>query len=224
MSSENRSSRPPLSRERILETAVLVADRDGLDAVTMRRLGAELDVEAMSLYKHIANKEEILDGILEMVIGQIDIPTPAIDWKEAMRLRAVSARGVLREHSWAIGLFEARSSTGSAILNYLNAILANLRSSGFSVENAAHAFWLLDSYVYGHVVQETSLPLDTPSGASATAKSGRDDVMRKDFGHLAEMEEHATDSEYSFDQEFEFGLELILDGLEKVRIGSIDSI
>ncbi len=158
MPNENTSLRPPLTPARVLQAAVDLADREGLGALTMRRLGAELGVEAMSLYKHVANKEAILDGIVELVVGEIEVPTDGADWKQAMRRRAVSARQVLSRHSWAIGLLEARGSTGPNALHYVDAILGNLRTAGFSITLAAHAFWLLDSYVYGHVIQETSLP------------------------------------------------------------------
>ncbi|MDH4346421.1 MAG: TetR family transcriptional regulator, partial [Thermoleophilia bacterium] len=113
------SPRRPLTKERVLRAAVELADRDGLGALTMRRLGSELGVEAMSLYKHVANKEEILDGIVELVVGEIEIPSEGADWKEAMRRRAISAREVLNRHSWAIGLLEARGSMGPTALRYL---------------------------------------------------------------------------------------------------------
>ncbi len=180
----------------------------------MRRLGAELGVEAMSLYKHVSSKDEILDEIIEFVIGEIEIPDRGAAWREAMRRRAVSAREVLGRHSWAIGLLEARGSTGPTVMRYLNAILGNLRLAGFSIENAAHAFWLLDSYVYGHVVQETNLPISTPEEKTASAASVQELITVDEFPHLVELEEHALTSEYSFDNEFEFGLELILDALE----------
>ncbi len=197
--------RPPLTKDRVLQAAVGLADREGLGALTMRRLGAELGVEAMALYKHVAGKDEILDGIVEAVVAEIEVPSEGDGWREAMRRRALSARGVLGRHSWAIGLLEARSSPGPATLRYLDAILGNLRSAGFSVEDAAHAFWLLDSYVYGHVVQETSLSGDTiipPDTIDA-------------YPHLAEVGRHATTSAFSLDDEFAFGLDLILDALER---------
>ena len=175
--SEDTSPRPPLTRERVFQAAVDLADRDGLGALTMRRLGAELGVEAMSLYKHVANKEEILDGIVEVVVGEIETPREGADWKEAMRRRAISAREVLGRHSWAIGLLEARGSTGPKALRYLDAILGNLRSAGFSIENAVHAFWLLDSFVYGQVIQETSLPISYVGG------DGRVDGIHPRAGH-----------------------------------------
>lgn len=212
-------TRPPLTRERILEVAVELADREGLGALTMRRLGAELGVEAMSLYKHVANKEEILDGIIEAVVAEIELPDGSTHWKDAMRRRATSARRVLSRHSWAIGLLESRGSSGPAALRYLDAILGSLRSAGFSVENAAHAFWLLDSYVYGHVIQETSMPIAaTPETTHAT---GTVDGSTDEYRYLAEMGEHAQRAAFSFDGEFEFGLDLILDALDQTQTEAV---
>ena len=210
-SAEATSPRPPLTKERIYQAAVDLADRDGLDALTMRRLGAELGVEAMSLYKHVANKEEILDEMVELVVGEIEIPSDGADWKEGMRRRATSAREVLSHHSWAIGLVEARGSTGPTALRYVDAILGNLRSAGFSVTNAAHAFWILDSYVYGHVIQETSMPLRGSEEMPESTGSILEKSTINDHPHLSEI--GALRSEFSFDSEFEFGLDLILDAL-----------
>jgi len=184
----------------------------------MRRLGAELGVEAMSLYKHVTNKEEILDGIVEVVVGEIEIPRDGADWKEAMRRRAISAREVLGGHSWAIGLLEARGSNGPMAMRYLDAILGNLRSAGFSIENAVHAFWLLDSFVYGHVIQETSLPMTTSQEMTEPTGPILEQVTTDEFPHLVEVGEHALRSDYSVDKEFEFGLDLILDALEQTAM------
>lgn len=211
------ASRPPLTKDRILEAAVDVADRDGLDALTMRRLGAELGFEAMSLYKHVANKEEILEGMVELIVGHIVIPEPGADWREAMRRRAISAREVFSQHSWVIALLEARGSSGPAVMRYRNAILGNLMSAGFPIEGAAHAFWLLDCYVYGQVIQETSMTPSTPEDAADPATAAPDQATMSDYPHLAAMYEHAQTYGYTFDGEFEFGLELILDGLERHR-------
>jgi len=211
----NPSPRPPLTRERVFQAAVDVADRDGLGALTMRRLGAELGVEAMSLYKHVANKEEILDGIVEVVVGEIETPRDGAEWKEAMRRRALSAREVLGRHSWAIGLLEARGTTGPKALSYVDSILGNLRSAGFSIENAVHAFWLLDSFVYGQVIQETSLPMSTSTEMTESAGSTLEQGTADDYPHLVEVGEHAMKSEYSVDKEFEFGLDLILEALDR---------
>ncbi len=209
--------RPVVTQDRIVRAAVGIADRGGLGALTMRRLGTELGVEAMSLYKHVAGKEEILDGVVDLIVGQIEIPGDAAGWREAMRRRAESAREVLGRHSWAIGLLETRGATGPASLHYVDAVLGVLRSAGFSVENAAHAFWLLDSYVYGHIVQETSFAPEGPAPDTAAATAtDLEQVAVNDYPHLAEMAAHASRIGFSIDVEFAFGLDLILDALERV--------
>ena len=180
----------------------------------MRRLGAELGVEAMSLYKHVANKDAILDGIVERVVTRIEIPGDGVVWKEAMRRRAISAREVLSRHPWAIGLMETRRVMGPAQLRYIDAILGTLRSAGFSIELAAHAFWLLDAFVYGHVVQENSLSGSTAAEMSESAGSDPAQAAGGEYPHLAEIAERALGSAFSFDREFEFGLDLILSALE----------
>lgn len=192
--------------------AIDVADREGLDAVTMRRLGAELHVEAMSLYKHVANKDEILDGIVDLVIGQIEIPKGVGDWRAAMRRRAHSARAVLGRHPWAIGLMESRGVTGPSALRYVDAVLGILRSAGFSVEDAAHVFWTIDSFVYGHVVQENSMRIDGPEEAAERDAALAEEAGMQEYPHLAEVAGHAQGGVFTFDGEFSFGLELILDG------------
>jgi len=214
MPDQTTPQRPPLTRQRVLQAAVDLADRDGLHALTMRQLGTELGVEAMSLYKHVSNKEAILDGIVELVTAEIEIPSDGADWKEAMRRRAISAREVFSRHSWAIGLMEARSSKGPTALHYLDAVLGNLRSAGFSIENAVHAFWLLDSFVYGHVVQETSFPVSTPEEVSESTRSMLEQITTTEYPHLAKIAGHTLRSDYSYDNEFEFGLDLILDALD----------
>lgn len=196
-----------------------LADREGLGALTMRRLGAELGVEAMSLYKHVSDKNDILDGIVELVIALIEIPGEEADWRGAMRRRAVSAREVLTRHSWAIGLIEARGAMGPNQLRYVDAILGSLRSAGFSVEDAAHAFWLLDSYVYGHVIQETSMSRAgvgevEPVGVEVGPGGG------PDYPYLAETAEHASGSVFSFDGEFNHGLDVILAALQPTAPGA----
>ena len=188
MPSGTTSSRPRLTTDRVLRAAVDLADRDGLGALTMRRLGAELGVEAMSLYKHVANKEAILDGVVELIVGQIEIPSPGAQWKQAMRRRACSAREVLAGHSWAIGLLESRGSPGPATMRYLDAILGNLRSAAFALEDAVHALWLLDSYVYGHVIQEASLsPASTSPPGTERPASVLEQATMAEYPHLAEL-------------------------------------
>ena len=213
MPHKGAAKRIPLTTERILQAAVDLADREGLDALTMRRLGAELGVEAMSLYKHVTKKEAILDGIVEFVVGEIEIPEEGANWREAMRRRAISARDVFSHHPWAIGLLETRTSMGPTALRYLNAVLGNLRSAGFSIENATHAFWLLDSFVYGHVVHKTSFPFSTSEEATEPPRSILEQVEINEYPHLVEIGEYALTHEYTFDKEFEFGLDLLLGAL-----------
>jgi len=219
MAQEPKSPRPrrPLTRERVLRAAVALADRHGVESLTMRRLGSKLGVEAMALYKHVANKDEILDGIVELVVGEIEIPAPGSEWRTAMRQRAISARRVLKRHPWAIGLMEARGMAGPSTLRYVEAVLATLRDGGFSVEMAAHAFWLLDSYVYGHVIQEISLPIGTSERTAPSAGEILDQADIGDYPHLAEVAAVAVASGYDIDREFEFGLNLVLDALDRMR-------
>lgn len=206
------TTRTPLTRARVLEAAIALADRQGLGALTMRRLGAELGYEAMSLYKHVANKDAILDGMIGRIIDEIEVPAEHADWKEAMRRRAHSARAVLTRHPWALGLLETRAATSPAVLAYLNAVLGNLLAADFSARQAARAFWLLDSYIYGQVVQESSL---SPGRSGAGEQADR--AAMGAYPHLAAIYRPGPDSGYSLDSEFTFGLELILDGLERLR-------
>ena len=215
----NADTRTPLSRDRILQAAVNLADREGLGALTMRRLGAELGVEAMSLYKHVSSKHDILDGIVELVVSRIETPDNAAHWRDAMRRRAHSAREVLARHSWAIGLLESRRSMGPNQLRYVDAILGSLRSASFSVDDAAHAFWLIDSYVYGHIVQEMSMS-GTSSPVVAPTPAAESDAFSTEYPHLAEVAEHALGSPFSFDGEFAHGLEVILTALEPAALES----
>lgn len=178
----------------------------------MRRLGAELGVEAMALYKHVSSKDDMLDSMVELVVSRIEAPGEVTDWRHAMRRRAMSARAVLSRHSWAIGLIESRRSMGPNQLRYVDAILGSLRSAGFSVEDAAHAFQLLDSYVYGHIVQEMSM-----SGTSEPAEPGPAaelEAFSVEYPYLAELKAQALASPFSFDGEFAHGLDVILTALE----------
>ena len=178
----------------------------------MRRLGAELGVEAMALYKHVSSKDDMLDGMVELVVSRIEAPGEVTDWRHGMRRRATSARAVLSRHSWAVGLLESRRSMGPNQLRYVDSILGRLRAAGFSVEDAAHAFWLLDSYVYGHIVQEMSM-----SGTSEPAEPGPAaelEAFTVEYPYLAELQAHALASPFSFDGEFAHGLDVILTALE----------
>lgn len=191
-----------------------MADTDGLDALTMRRLGTELGVEAMSLYKHVANKDAILDGIIDQVIAEIDLPTDGPDWKSAMRERAHSARDVFRRHSWAVGLYETRENDGPAVLRYLDATIGSLRSAGFTLENAAHAFWVLDCFIYGQVVMESSMAFESSADLTASSDDSLQVLASSGYTHLGALAAHAQKVDFTTTDEFERGLELILDAVE----------
>jgi AcrR family transcriptional regulator len=214
----NPQPRTPLSRERVLRAAIAVVDQVGLESLTMRRLGQHLGVEAMSLYKHVAGKDEILDGIVDIVMGEIDLPTADADWKTAMRRRAISARNVLASHPWAIGMMESRAVMGPASLRYVDAVIGSLRAGGFSVEMAAHAFLLIDSYIYGFVVQEQNMQFGTSEDTAERTEAMLHTFPTDQFPHLAEMAtEHLRRPGQNYANAFEFGLDLILDGLDKYR-------
>ncbi len=204
--------RIPLSRERVLRAAVTFADEKGIGTLSMRKLGGTLGVEAMSLYNHVANKDELLDGMVDIVFSEIDIRSGDTHWKAAMRQRAISAREVLARHHWAIGLMESRTSPGPATLRHHDAVLGCLRGAGFSIELTAHAYSVLDSYIYGFALQEASLPFDTADVAQEIARHFAVD----EYPHLAELAaEHVLRPGYDYGDEFEVGLDLILDGLER---------
>ncbi|MFC4057926.1 TetR/AcrR family transcriptional regulator [Planomonospora corallina] len=212
-----RAPRASLSRERVLEAAAHVADERGVAAVTMRKVAEHLGVEAMSLYYHVANKDEILDGVVDLVFGEIELPSGEADWKTAMRRRAASARRVLARHPWALGLMESRRNPGPATLRHHDAVIGSLRAAGFPIGMAAHAFSAIDSYVYGFVLQESNLPFRTPEELGDVAESIARRMPEGVYPHLAEMmAEHALQPGYAYADEFEFGLDLVLDGLERI--------
>jgi AcrR family transcriptional regulator len=211
--------RIPLSRERVLLASVAFADEHGIASLSMRKLGEVLGVEAMSLYNHVANKDELLGGMVDLVFNEIDLPVSGADWKTAMRERAQSARLALGRHPWAIALMSTRTSPGPATLRHHNAVIGSLRAAGFSVAMAAHAFSALDSYIYGFALQEATLPLgDTEEETAEVARKMMAQVPADEYPHLTEFTvEHVLRPGYAYGNEFGFGLGLILDGLEKTR-------
>jgi AcrR family transcriptional regulator len=220
MATQTDPRRAPLTRERVLAAAIDLADRDGIASLSMRKLAQELGVEAMSLYHHVANKDAILDGLIDLVFGEIDLPVGEADWKAAMRRRAISAREVLRRHPWATGLMESRSTPGPATLRHHDAVLGILRNAGFPLELAAHAYSLLDSYIYGFALQETSLPFSTPEETAEVAQAMMAEFPAGAYPHLTEIAvEHVLQPGYSYASEYLFGLDLILDGLERLAAG-----
>ncbi len=210
--------RARLNRDRVLRAAIALADTGGIESLTMRRLGEELGVEAMSLYNHVANKDDLLDGMIDAVFSEIDLPFGPADWKTAMRERAVSAREALSRHPWAIGLMESRSSPGPATLRHHDAVIGSLREAGFSIELAAHAYSVLDSYIYGFALQEANLPFDTAEGTAQVVQTILAQLSADEYPHLTELAvEHVLQPGYEYGNEYEFGLDLILDGLERTR-------
>jgi AcrR family transcriptional regulator len=208
--------RARLSRERVLRAAVLLADAGGLESLTMRRLGEELGVEAMSLYKHVANKDDLLDGMVDLVFGEIELPGDGADWRTAMRARAVSARAVLTRHPWATALMQSRTAPGAATLRHHDTVIGTLRGAGFSVVLTAHAFSAIDAYVYGFALQERSLPFETAEQAEEVGRQMFARMPVGEFPHLTELTvEHILQPGYDYGEEFEYGLDLVLDGLER---------
>jgi AcrR family transcriptional regulator len=212
--SQSQAEREPLSRERVLRGAVAVADAAGIAALTMRSLARELGVKPMSVYHYFTGKDEILDGIVDLVFSEIALPVAGGDWRSQMVRRAISARQALRRHSWAIGLMESRANPGPATLRHHDATLATLRAAGFSVAMTAHAYALLDSYVYGFTLQEASLPFNPETVAEATEVFTR--RFADDYPHLSEMAaEYISRPGYDFGDEFEVGLSVIMDALNR---------
>ena len=216
MPARDSATRPRLSRERVLQGAVAVADAGGIAALTIRSLAAELGVKPMSVYHHVANKDEILDGIVDLVFGEIELPTIGGDWRAEMRRRAASAREAMRRHPWAIGLVETRTSPGSATLKHHDAVIGTLRAGGFSVAMTAHAFALIDAFVYGFALSEATLPFNGPDTVPEVAEQMMAHFSPDDYPHLVEFSvEHVMKPGYDYSEEFEFGLSVILDGLAK---------
>jgi AcrR family transcriptional regulator len=202
----------------VLRAALDLADEGGLESLTMRRLGQALQVEAMSLYNHIAGKDDILDGIVDLVFSEIAVPSDIADWKTAMRLRAISSRDVLTRHPWATSLMQSRTKPGPATLRHHDAVIGSLRKAGFTIDMAAHAFSVMDGYIYGFALQQVNLPSHTPEESAALADSILRELPADNYPYLAEMiVEHALKPGYDYAEEFEFGIDLILDGLEGLR-------
>jgi len=210
--------RIPLSRDRVLRAAAAFADENGIEALSMRKLAHAVGVEAMSLYNHVTSKDDLLDGMIDLVFAELELPSAAGGWKRAMRQRAMSVRAVLARHRWAIGLMESRTSPGPATLRHHDAVLGCLREAGFSLELAAHAYSALDSYIYGFTLQERGLPFDTPQESAALAQVMLARFPADQYPHLAEfMFGHVLQPGYDYGDEYEFGLDLILDGLERAH-------
>ncbi|MFP4112952.1 MAG: TetR/AcrR family transcriptional regulator [Spirochaetota bacterium] len=213
---DDTQPRMPLTRERILRAALRLADADGLEVLSMRRIARELGVQAMSLYNHVANKEEIVDGIVDTVVGEIGVPRTDGDWLEAMRSRARSAHEVLVRHRWATMALVSRITVGPAMLRYVDASIGCLHRAGFSYELADHALNALDNHIYGFTLQELHFPFEVPEYADQ-AREFLDRVPLDDYPYFGKLARLVVDGSYSGVNDFDFGLELILDGLDRMR-------
>ncbi|KRF45064.1 AcrR family transcriptional regulator [Terrabacter sp. Soil811] len=208
------ANRAPLNAERTLQVALAIADNEGLEAATMRRLARELGVEAASLYHHVNGKNQILDGLVEAVAAEIERPMPSTDWRTAISERAVNTRAVLRRHPWAVSLMASRTSPGPATLGLLETGIRCFREDGFSVLQAAHAISVVDSYVHGFVLQEVNLPFRNESELAAMTGAIMETFPAAEFPYLFEMTvEHVLKPGYDYGDEFHSGLKVVLDGV-----------
>ncbi len=211
-----RGGRKVLTRERVLQTALRFADKQGIESLSMRKLGQLLGVEAMSLYNHVANKDAILDGIVDIVAGRIAVPEVGDNWREAMRTRGLSAHEVLMRHPWATMLIVSRANVGPAMLRYVDATIGCLLNAGFSYAAADHAWNALDSYVYGFTLQKLNFPFQ-PEEYAAVAESYLPQLPLEQYPHLHGMTQQVISGQHDGLHALEFGLDLILDGLERLR-------
>jgi AcrR family transcriptional regulator len=206
-----------LTRERVLQVAMKLADQGGIESLSMRKLGQELGVEAMALYYHFANKGRIVDGIVDLVFSEIELPAGGGHWKMEMRRRAISMRDALLRHRWAIGLMESRRNPGPANLRHHDAVIGSLRAGGMDIAMAAHAYSVLDGYIYGFALTKMNLPFDTTEEVADVAQTMLDPFPLNEYPHLLEiLTDHVMKPGYDYGDEFEYGLDLILDGLERL--------
>ncbi|MFT5734527.1 MAG: AcrR family transcriptional regulator [Paracoccaceae bacterium] len=216
--SPNKRPRIPLTRERVLRAAIDSADEGGIDALSMRKLALVLKVEAMSLYNHVKNKGDVLDGITDIVVGEIDVPIIGSDWQAAMRQRATSAHEMLLRHPWASLLIVSRINVGPAMLRYIDATIGCLREAGFSYEMADRAWNSIDSHIYGFTLQECNFPID-PSEYASAAREFLPMIPADQYPYLNGLSQQVINGTHHGVQDFDFGLELILKGLNEVRDG-----
>lgn len=211
--SESKPMRKPLNVGTIIDAAVDLADEVGVEPLTIRRLATRLGVKPMAIYHHVPSKEVILDGMVDRVFSQISLPPEDIDWRSGMRVRAHSARAVFAQHRWAAAMMDSRRSPGAATLTHHDAVLRCLRS-GLSLSMAAHAYALIDAYLFGFALTEAALPVNDDEELAGLATEIMQGFPQNEYPHLAELtSKHVLQPGYSFGAEFEFGLDLILDGL-----------
>ena len=215
---EGAAARTPLTRDRVMQGALDLADTIGVETFTMRRLATALDVKPMTIYHDVAGKEQIIDGIVDLVFAQIRLPPEDVPWIEALRIRCHSAREVLARHPWATALMETRSSPGPANLEHHDAMLGCLRRGGLTIEQTVHAYGIIDSYLFGFALQEGAALEDRAElGAAADRIAAR--APMADYPNLDEVMGHVVQHGYSLASAFDFGLDLILEGIERMAPG-----
>ena len=213
-----RPPRIPLSRERVLRAAIAIADEGGIEALSMRKLGQELGVEAMSLYNHVANKDDIGDGIVEMVLGEIEEPSGDGDWKTEIRRTAISSHEAFLRHRWACSLMMHRPRVSPVRMRWMEAVLRTLREAGFSADMTHHAYHALDSHITGFTLWQVNMPFETKAELVDMAERFLSQIPADEYPYVIEhAEQHLAPSSPDGATEFEFGLDLILDGLERLR-------
>jgi len=207
------SRRVPWNKHQVLHTAIELADGGGIDSLSMRKLSQALGGATMSLYNHVADKEDLLDGMIDTLFGEMTLPPAELGWKAAIRQRSISVRLVMNRHPWAIGLM-GRRTPGPATLRHHDAVIGCLQEAGFSWALVAHAISALDGYIYGFALQERNLAFGTPEETAVLAKAFIQQFPTLNYPHLAAFTiEHVLQPGYDYGAEYEFGLDLILDGL-----------
>jgi AcrR family transcriptional regulator len=222
------SSRGPgrparLSRDQVIDAALEVADAGGLEALTMQNIAHHLGAEAMSLYRHVANKDEILDAIVDRVYGEIVLPAEGARWKLSMRERAVSTRDALRRHPWAISLMESRRRPGPANLRQHDRMVGVLLDAGYSAATATHIYNVLDSYIFGFAIQEHSLPFDSAEELAEVGAEILAAVDPDEYPHLVAVSSGLLEAGFDYGAEFEVGLDLVLDAVARLRPDAAES-
>ncbi len=220
-SAPDKTAALPLSRERILQTAIQLADQHGIEALSMRKLAQQLGVKAMSLYNHVANKDDLIDGMVDIVANEIEVPELKVDWKTAMRRRAVSAHSVLLRHPWATMAMVSRVNVGPAMLRYVDATLGCLVKAGFSFKMADHVWNAIDSHIYGFTLQKLNFPFEEAEYAEV-AKQYVSMLPVEKYPYLNKLTHYVIDGRYNGIHDLEFGLELLLNGLDSLRDTSND--
>lgn len=205
-----------LNAEQVIEGAVRLADRIGVDALTIRKIADEIDAKPMTIYHHVPNKNAIIDGMVDHVFSEISLPPADVEWRSAMLTRCRSMRAVLADHPWAARLMDSNLSAGPATMKHHDAVLGCLRNAGFSLQLTAHAYALIDAFLYGFALQEATLPATEGEEVRELAESVVDEIPEGAHPHLTEFAtQHVLQPDYSFGDSFEVGLDLILNGLER---------